>query len=191
MSDASQGHIEWWAGIQRAELAPVFLPNDQKTPLVLVVAPAGILFGPVGQDKSSGGVAWDTLRKIEVGNYHLAPKGKRHSAFGFGPLGVAFVGVNALHNAKVGHGTDCRLIRLTYDKGAVDLLTMKSRDEIVAALGPAADALNAHLAAPPKPAAATPPTSSMADELAKLVNFHNSGVLTDEEFAAQKAKLLA
>jgi hypothetical protein len=32
---------------------------------------------------------------------------------------------------------------------------------------------------------------STADELAKLGELHKSGVLTDEEFAAQKTKLLA
>ena len=33
--------------------------------------------------------------------------------------------------------------------------------------------------------------SSNADELAKLADLHKQGVLTDDEFAAQKAKLLA
>lgn len=33
--------------------------------------------------------------------------------------------------------------------------------------------------------------ASSADELEKLVNLHEQGVLTDEEFAAQKAKVLA
>lgn len=32
---------------------------------------------------------------------------------------------------------------------------------------------------------------SSADELAKLADLHDKGVLTDQEFAAQKAKLLA
>jgi hypothetical protein len=34
-------------------------------------------------------------------------------------------------------------------------------------------------------------TTSSADQLAKLADLHKSGVLTDEEFAAEKAKLLA
>ena len=33
-------------------------------------------------------------------------------------------------------------------------------------------------------------TSSTADELAKLKSLHDQGILTDEEFAAQKAKAL-
>jgi len=36
----------------------------------------------------------------------------------------------------------------------------------------------------------TAPPLSMADELAKLAGLHTTGVLTDEEFWAQKAKLL-
>jgi multidrug resistance efflux pump len=34
-------------------------------------------------------------------------------------------------------------------------------------------------------------TQSTADELARLADLKSQGVLTDEEFAAQKAKLLA
>jgi len=43
-------------------------------------------------------------------------------------------------------------------------------------------------------ATATPsvdPSNLIADELAKLAKLRDSGVLTDDEFAAQKAKLLA
>lgn len=36
-----------------------------------------------------------------------------------------------------------------------------------------------------------PPNGSMADELTKLAKLHSDGVLTDSEFQAQKAKLLA
>ena len=37
---------------------------------------------------------------------------------------------------------------------------------------------------------ATPSGTSVADELRKLADLHAEGVLTDEEFAAQKARLL-
>jgi hypothetical protein len=40
------------------------------------------------------------------------------------------------------------------------------------------------------PVAATPPVSSIADELAKLAALKDSGVLSAEEFDTQKAKLL-
>jgi Short C-terminal domain len=48
--------------------------------------------------------------------------------------------------------------------------------------------------APPPPAPAAAPAASapalVADELAKLVQLRDAGALTDEEFAAQKARLL-
>ena len=46
--------------------------------------------------------------------------------------------------------------------------------------------------APPPPAPAPAPVaeSSMIDQLKQLGELHESGILTDEEFAAQKAKLL-
>jgi hypothetical protein len=51
--------------------------------------------------------------------------------------------------------------------------------------------------APPPPPQAPPPPAApaaggdMLDQLTKLGALHDSGVLTDEEFAAQKAKILA
>jgi hypothetical protein len=45
----------------------------------------------------------------------------------------------------------------------------------------------------PAPAAAPPaaPQPDLADQLRKLADLRDAGVLTDDEFAAQKAKLLA
>lgn len=45
--------------------------------------------------------------------------------------------------------------------------------------------------AQPAAAAAPQPAASVGDQLEKLVNLRERGVLSDEEFAAQKAKLLA
>ena len=43
----------------------------------------------------------------------------------------------------------------------------------------------------PPPAAAPPQSSAMLDQLNQLAALHQQGVLTDEEFAAAKAKLFA
>lgn len=43
---------------------------------------------------------------------------------------------------------------------------------------------------PPAVPAPAPPPASVADELAKLVQLRDVGALTEEEFAAQKARLL-
>jgi hypothetical protein len=45
--------------------------------------------------------------------------------------------------------------------------------------------------APPAPAAAPASSSSMLDQLKELGELKTQGVLTEDEFAAQKAKLLA
>jgi len=45
-------------------------------------------------------------------------------------------------------------------------------------------------APPPPPAAAPAAEPSMMDQLSQLADLHNQGVLTDDEFAAAKAKLL-
>ena len=46
-------------------------------------------------------------------------------------------------------------------------------------------------AAAPAPPPAAPPQDDMLTKLSKLGELHTQGILTDEEFAAQKAKILA
>jgi len=52
-----------------------------------------------------------------------------------------------------------------------------------------AQAAQPQYAAPPQAAPAAPEDPTMA-ELQKLASLHSSGILTDEEFAAAKAKVL-
>jgi Short C-terminal domain/Domain of unknwon function (DUF3824) len=49
----------------------------------------------------------------------------------------------------------------------------------------------AYQQAPPPPPPAAPPENDMLDQLKQLGELHAAGVLTDDEFAAQKAKILA
>jgi hypothetical protein len=49
----------------------------------------------------------------------------------------------------------------------------------------------AYQQAPPPPPPAAPAGDDMLDQLKQLGELHDAGVLTDEEFAAQKAKILA
>jgi Short C-terminal domain/Domain of unknwon function (DUF3824) len=49
----------------------------------------------------------------------------------------------------------------------------------------------AYQQAPPPPPPAAPGGDDMLDQLKQLGELHDAGVLTDEEFAAQKAKILA
>ena len=44
--------------------------------------------------------------------------------------------------------------------------------------------------APPAPAAAAPAADDETSELERLASLHDSGVLSDEEFTAAKAKIL-
>jgi hypothetical protein len=44
--------------------------------------------------------------------------------------------------------------------------------------------------APPPPAAAAAPPADPIEQLKQLAELHSQGVLTDEEFAVQKAKIL-
>jgi Short C-terminal domain len=52
------------------------------------------------------------------------------------------------------------------------------------------DYIPARMAPPPEPAPSAAAPAAPIDQLKELGELHASGVLTDEEFAAQKAKLL-
>jgi hypothetical protein len=58
--------------------------------------------------------------------------------------------------------------------------------QVAAEYNAACDALRP----PPQPAARLVPAGLVADELRKLAELRDAGVLTDEEFAVQKARLL-
>ena len=45
-------------------------------------------------------------------------------------------------------------------------------------------------AAPPPPAAAAPPAADPIEQLKELAELKSQGILTEEEFAAQKARIL-
>jgi hypothetical protein len=68
-----------------------------------------------------------------------------------------------------------------YQQGAYD---QQVQDEQYAAPAPAP------APAPAAPAVAPDPMDAKMAELKKLGDLHESGVLTDEEFAAEKAKIL-
>lgn len=67
------------------------------------------------------------------------------------------------------------------------IVTKKHKDEFLALREAVESAIAQHLYGAPQAAAAP---LSTADELQKLAALHASGALTDEEFAAHKAKLL-
>jgi hypothetical protein len=68
---------------------------------------------------------------------------------------------------------------------------VKRGEEEAAAQGGYDDGGDAGYAEPPAPETAyAPPPADPADELDHLAQLHASGVLTDEEFAAAKAKAL-
>jgi hypothetical protein len=72
--------------------------------------------------------------------------------------------------------------------------TKAPQGKVLAAMKPVLDAFNrradSELSVPSTSAAPSSPVASVADELGKLAALRDSGVLTNDEFAAQKARLL-
>jgi uncharacterized membrane protein len=87
--------------------------------------------------------------------------------------------------ASRGRGAAC----IDRAKADYDAASRKLNEAIAAEAVPAVQAPPSA----PQPAVrtvATAPSKTVADELAKLFDLKNAGALTDDEFAAQKAKLL-
>jgi len=183
----------WWAEIPSGHLNPVFRATDLKTRSTLAVNDKGIIWGHFGTSRIL--VPWTELREIQVGELDRS-KGSQRSAFGFGPVGLAFVAATAVHNSRAKRTVHYQVIRVSNLSGNyVDFATPKSRVAVVKLLGPTANALVAHFGKatrePEEEAAHSASAFSVADELEKLVKLRDSGVLSKEEFGAQKVRLLA
>jgi hypothetical protein len=172
--------------------------QNPKVKSALTVTNDGIFWGEKG-NKRVGYVSipWNAVGRIETG-IHRMKRGNQRSAFGVGPAGVALVAANAVRNARNAQVLEYHYIRIVDGRGTpFDFLTKRTNVEIASVLGPTADAIVSRNAAVDAasallspPATALVHGNSVADELAKLAELHSSGVLTDEEFAAQKAKIL-
>jgi hypothetical protein len=115
---------------------------------------------------------------------------------GFGVLGIAAIGATAMHNAKARQVISHRTIRISCSDGRVfNFKTNASDAQVEQALGPtfaayAAEVQRQSSAAASTPEPVAPPVIGIADELTKLAALREAGVLSSDEFDAQKAKLL-
>lgn len=86
-----------------------------------------------------------------------------------------------------GHGTELAAVDVPHGVSEKVEAWFRAHPEF----GGRATAQEPSAAAAPAPSAVTPSAVSIADELSKLAGLRDQGVLTDDEFAAQKARLLA
>jgi hypothetical protein len=182
-----------WGNLSLGTLYPVMRGNDLRTRANLSVTAHGIRWsGPRTQELN---FPWSSLRKIEIGEV-AQRKGNQRSAFGFGLVGLAFVGATAIHNARARQTVAFRAIRITSDSGAqFDFITPRPIAEVGNLLSPIAAGLDARSEAPDLEPPGTshveaPAQIGIADELTKLSDLCDAGVLSQEEFAAQKRRLL-
>lgn len=184
---------QWWAQIPSGRLYPVSRTGDLTNSSTLSVNDKGIAWGYFGPRRVL--VPWTQLREIQIGQLDH-PKGSQRSAFGSGLVGLAFVAATSVHNSRASRTERYQVIRVYNRSGEYfDFATTNSRDAVVKLLGPTILALMAYVGKEAlEPEAEITRTTSMfsvADELEKLVKLRDSGVLSEEEFATQKARLLA
>jgi hypothetical protein len=188
---------DWWDGIEPGVLANVARLERPNLKSDLRVTNEGIFWG--GTKKLGyANFPWASLRSVTAGE-HQARKGNQRSAFGIGPLGVAFVAATAVSNARARQVVSLRRIRITDGRNNhVDFVTPQPASEVQRVLGTTAAKLEARAAAltiaAPAAVPADPPTlaevTGVADELGKLAALRDAGVLTSEEFEQEKSRLL-
>lgn len=124
-----------------------------------------------------------------------AQHGHQYGAVGVGPVGLAVVGATLLHNRRASKVEVRRAVAITTTQNQTTYFVPKKSSDrgflTISALIQRLrirDAPNAPLLAPPR----HPPAShiSVADELTKLGQLRDTGVLTEQEFSTQKARLL-
>lgn len=205
----------WWAGVKRATLYPVDFGSTTKG--TLKVTDEGIVWsaGPIGTKHRFVPAAIQSIAVDTVERQH----GRQRNALGFGAIGLAVVAETAIHNARARKIDELRQIVITDGaKKQWVYLTKKSTADVNAVIGSAAAVVHrvrtgaaAPLSPPAEPPAPDPaavqrrleeirrtlepakPTAPLpiADELKKLAELRDAGILTEEEFATHKAKLLA
>jgi hypothetical protein len=136
-------------------------------------------------------IPWQAIQDIEVSTQSA----RRVTAGRAVALGVFALAAKKNETYTYIHISDANTVWSFADKAA--------QGKVLASMKPILDAFNKRVraplppTAPPSPPVSAPPsapiaapTLSVADELAKLAKLRADGVLTDDEFAAQKAKLL-
>lgn len=147
-----------------------------------------------------GHISYDRITSAETGGPGTVTSGGGFIGGGFGVDGM-LVGIAAasLLNKATTRTQVQTLLRIATFDGEVTLFTDQITPDVLdAQLGPVRHAINLRNNPPPTPAVpdqAAPPVSATAsglsDELAKLADLHSAGVLTDDEFAAAKQRLLS
>jgi hypothetical protein len=175
----------WWSAVPPGTLSPVAYNSRSGA---LTVDAEGVFW-----QGSAGGwckIPWNDLQAINVQTFRQQ-HGQKRSAFGIGPVGLAVVAATAVSNSRAGKVTVTQRITLTDGKGVpFAFSTGLPRSTVDVVMNPIVVAMKASNTPEPLPAPALVAAISVADELAKLAQLRDSGVLTEEEFSAQKAKLL-
>jgi len=125
-----------------------------------------------------------SVQSIEVSGGQVA-KSKVGSVVAFGVLGLA---------AKGAKNESAVVVRIADGETAYYQVDYESPVKVRALVTPILKAAGVPLkgeGAAATPSSPSPAPISVADELAKLASLRNNGILSDEEFEAQKAKLLA
>jgi len=171
---------QWWVGIKpyRILIGCHYSGAKTKSEVGNLEATAGGLQYNGGVFGSKVTIPWHTISDIEISTQST----KRVTAGR-----VLAVGVFALVAKK---NETYTYVHITASNSVWSFATKSPQPKVLAAMKPVLDALNSRVQSPPPAPVAAPP-SSVADELAKLAKLKADGLLTEEEFAAQKARLLS
>ena len=183
------GEGSWWNGVEYAKVENVFT-SGKKGDGTLKVTDEGLSWS-AGLSKKK--IPFEEI--VQLGAEETSSqRGKQRSAFGFGPIGVAFVAATAIsnHNARK-VDTVSTLQVLTRDNEITTFSTKESFEPLASFFVAYRNSPLAAQEVADEQTEAAPtggPQLGVADEIKKLMELRDLGAISEEEFQSQKAKLL-
>jgi hypothetical protein len=188
----------WWESISPAELTQVnYVKGSASHKGTLKVTKEGIYWD--SGKKSYVRVPWAGLQNISVAQGQVRKGSYMPGVYIPGAAGQVLNTARRARNMNASQRVEACIIRVqaaphgqTYQ-----FQTLHSLNETMAALKPTLVAVQAQIQRVSKAAAASlqvqaqAAPAGVADELKKLAELRDAGILSDDEFAAQKAKVLA
>lgn len=187
----------WWTGVPPSELRDVsYVKGNATHKGTFKVTGDGLAWE--GGKRAYVRIPWTGVRNVSLATAYVRRGKYVPGAYLPGAVGEVVNVARRMHNVSATQRVPACIITLQDGRGQMyRFRTLHSLDETMAVLRPTLARFQAYRSA--QQAAALPtqqvppvnaPAGGIADELKKLAELRDAGILSIEEFAAQKAKLL-
>jgi hypothetical protein len=121
----------WWDGLEPDEIRLTNTANGQEA--LLRIRTDGIHWG----DSASGHISipWTTVRRVDIGRARFRSAGRRRSAVGFGPIGMALVAATIVSNRRAAQITVQTVVTIATSDEEYQFATSASQSVVEGVFG--------------------------------------------------------